>query len=297
MIKKFFCVMFSVILIFTLTACNSKKDNIILENNTPNDIIVDTPNNDNDDKVESDIEQDEETIIQPETPNAPTIPAPPNQDVFEDNIKLVDVLLKSKLNGLNIRSLPSTSSMILGTINKNDAVAFYGEVGDFYQTVYKNKKAYVHKNYVTFFEFEKSNNNKIEDVIENGKSLLGFPYVYGAQRYHFSGNLNKNFVFGQFDCSSLTQYLFYFNGINLKPTSREQSLQGETVTKNNLQRGDLMYFTNSTRKNYSGIEKIGHVAIYIGQNYILHTASDYAVIEEISSTRWSYFISAKRVLF
>ena len=44
-----------------------------------------------------------------------------------------------------------------------------------------------------------------------------------------------------------------------------------------------------------GVERIGHVALYLGDNYILHTASDYAVIEQISSTRWGYYIEARRV--
>lgn len=44
------------------------------------------------------------------------------------------------------------------------------------------------------------------------------------------------------------------------------------------------------------VERIGHVGIYLGKNYILHTASDYAVIEPISSFRWSYYILSKRVV-
>ncbi|MDE7208316.1 MAG: C40 family peptidase [Clostridia bacterium] len=44
------------------------------------------------------------------------------------------------------------------------------------------------------------------------------------------------------------------------------------------------------------MERVGHVALYLGDNYILHTASDHAVIEEISAKRWSYFIVAKRFI-
>ena len=57
-----------------------------------------------------------------------------------------------------------------------------------------------------------------------------------------------------------------------------------------------MFFTNSTRKDKVGVERIGHVALYLGNNYILHTASDYAKIEQISSTRWSYYIQSQRML-
>ena len=56
-----------------------------------------------------------------------------------------------------------------------------------------------------------------------------------------------------------------------------------------------MFFTNATRKDKVGIERIGHVALYLGDNYILHTASDYAKIEQISQARWSYYITSRRV--
>lgn len=68
------------------------------------------------------------------------------------------------------------------------------------------------------------------------------------------------------------------------------------VKKENLARGDLMFFTNQSRKDKVGIERIGHVAIYLSNNYILHTATDHAVIEPISPTRWSYYITTRRVV-
>ena len=61
-------------------------------------------------------------------------------------------------------------------------------------------------------------------------------------------------------------------------------------------RGDLLFFTNADREDESGIERVGHVALYLGDGYILHTSEDYAVIEEISPTRESYFIEARRVI-
>ena len=129
--------------------------------------------------------------------------------------------------------------------------------------------------------------------------MLGTTYVYGATRYHDGkGNKIKGFTLSAFDCSSLMQYMFYMgaDGHLLGVTTRTQVLQGKTVSRSNLQRGDLMFFTNSSRYNKTGVERIGHVALYLGDNLILHTASDYAKIEEISSTRWKYFIQAQRMI-
>ena len=80
----------------------------------------------------------------------------------------------------------------------------------------------------------------------------------------------------------------------LDVNTRTQVKQGTKVKSGDLQRGDLMFFTNASRYYKTGIERVGHVALYLGDNYILHTASDYAKIEQISSTRWSYFLEARR---
>ncbi len=59
---------------------------------------------------------------------------------------------------------------------------------------------------------------------------------------------------------------------------------------------DVLFFTNASRYDLTGTERVGHVAIYLGSNYILHTASDHAVIEPISEKRRSYFIEARRLI-
>ena len=210
-----------------------------------------------------------------------------------------DVLVLSLTNGLTVRSGKATSYAALGTLDKGDMVSFVALEDGWYKTVYIERVAYVSANssYTTIYRMDKAS-EKVESVIAVGKSLLGYPYVWGSQRYHWgNGVLNKNFVAGQFDCSALTQYAYYKGaGVLLDVTTRTQVLQGTRVTRENLRRGDLMFFTNSSRYNLSGVERVGHVAIYLGDNYILHTASDHAVIEQISSKRWSYFIEARRVL-
>ena len=91
------------------------------------------------------------------------------------------------------------------------------------------------------------------------------------------------------------QYIFYQGaGKLLDVTTRTQIKQGKYVAPSDLQRGDCIFFTNESRQHLSGIERVGHVALYLGNNYILHTASDFARIEKISATRWSYYIETRR---
>jgi cell wall-associated NlpC family hydrolase len=203
----------------------------------------------------------------------------------------------STVNGLRIRSKPNSSSSVLGTLDKKDAVIFFDKENGFYKTIYKEQTAYVSASYCTTLEVEYAD-ERIENAIDFGSTLLGYPYVWGSQRYHWgNGKLNTNFINGEFDCSALVQYVYYkSNGVLLDLTSRAQSLNGVEVKRADLKRGDLMFFTNASRENNTGIERIGHVGIYFGNNYILHTASDHAVIEPISNTRWGYYITARRVV-
>jgi len=93
------------------------------------------------------------------------------------------------------------------------------------------------------------------------------------------------------------QYIFKLGaGENLKLTTRTQIYQGKTVRSPDLRRGDLMFFTNESRKYNTGIERVGHVALYLGNNYILHTASDYAKIEQITQARWDNYLQAQRLI-
>ena len=202
-------------------------------------------------------------------------------------------------NGLNVRTGAGSSYTTLGQVEKGVLLHFDGEENGWYRTQFRGRAAYVSASPAyTSIAYLDEGEAEVERVISEGLKVLGVPYVYGATRYHDGkGNLLKGFSTDKFDCSSLMQYIFYRGaGVLLDVTTRTQILQGKTVKRGDLKRGDLMFFTNASRKNNTGIERVGHVALYLGDNYILHTASDYAKIEQISPTRWSYFIEGKRVL-
>ena len=220
-----------------------------------------------------------------------------NQSDFDDQDERKKYYAVSNTNGLRIRSGAGTAFSAIGTLDKNDAVLIIDEENEFYKTIYKEKTAFISKSYCSVMEFDTAS-EKREKAIDFGCTLLGYPYVWGSQRYHWgNGKLNTAFKNGEFDCSAFVQYVFYkSNGTILDVTTRKQVYNGTEVEKENLSRGDLMFFTNQSRQYKTGNERIGHVAIYLGNNYILHTATDHAVIEPISQTRWNYYITARRVI-
>lgn len=268
---------------------------------------INKPNEDEDYEIngqlpEEDINNPSGEITLPEQPEQQPGEEPPKTEtptvpVVKPTVKTAAYVAVNSA-GVNMRSGAGTQYSVVATAEKSTLYTYLGEKDGWYITRYRNRTVYISKKYCVVTEMNKSADEQIEAVIAEGTNVLGTPYVYGAVRLHDGkGNMLKGFSINAFDCSSLMQYMFY-NGANtlLQVNTRTQVYQGKTVTKSQLKRGDLMFFTNASRKNNTGVERIGHVALYLGDNWILHTASDYAKIEQINSTRWGYFIQAQRVL-
>ena len=238
-------------------------------------------------------------------PSADDIPPANDEPTSSDNtqpepnpepVSSASTYIRCTGENVNIRAGAGTNYTIIGQAEKGTAYAVLEKTGSWYKTYYRGKIAYIYAQYASVFSLEKTKDTQVEKVISEGYKLIGVPYVYGAIRLHDgNGNLLAGFTAQKFDCSSLVQYMFYMGaGKLLQVTTRTQFTQGEYVSRENLQRGDCIYFTNEERQYKTGIEKIGHVAVYLGNDYILHTASDYARIEKMSAQRWKFYVEARR---
>ncbi|MDO8721844.1 MAG: NlpC/P60 family protein [Syntrophales bacterium] len=92
-----------------------------------------------------------------------------------------------------------------------------------------------------------------DEIVRTAKSFIGVPYLWGG-----------NDADTGFDCSGLTMTVYQLNGLDLPRTSREQAEVGSPVTRNDLSKGDLVFFR--TR----GEGKVSHVGIYAGDNRFIH---------------------------
>ena len=282
--KKLLCAILALCIALPIYACNTAQ----------------TPNT-NDSAQLTPLPDDtlgDSSEITPPTENTTPTPTPTPEPTPEPEAPDTAAYIRCTGNNVNLRSGAGTGYAIVGNAEKGTMYAVIGQSGNWYKVNYQNKTAYLYNEYAAVFEIEKSENEEIENVLEEGYKLLGVPYVYGAVRLHDGkGNFLKGFSVNKFDCSSLVQYAFYKgSGELLDVTTRTQVKQGKFVKKSDLKRGDCIYFTNETRQYKTGVERIGHVAIYLGDNYILHTASDYARIEKMSTTRWNFYVETRRFI-
>ncbi len=287
---------------FALSACESPSSPPIvdapLESVTPPEIApIPLP-----DSASSDDSSEPPVIETPPVVEVPPVIETPPVVEVPPVVETPPVIPKAEYikctgDSVNIRSGAGTSFSVVGSAEKGGMYALTGKVGNWYKTYYRGKTAYISASYATVFSLEKTE-NPVENVIAEGYKLLGVPYVYGAVRLHDgNGKLLSGFTVQKFDCSSLVQYIFH-KGANalLGVHTRAQVKQGTFVKRSDLQRGDCIFFTNEDRRYNVGIERVGHVALYLGEGYILHTSSDYARIEKISAKRWSFYIEARRFL-
>lgn len=109
----------------------------------------------------------------------------------------------------------------------------------------------------------------VSDVIAFGQKYLGTPYVWGGTTP--SG----------FDCSGFTGYV-YKNvlGKSLPRTSGAQYSASKHISKDAAQVGDLVFFSGNGRS-------ITHVAIYAGNNKLLHAAGKQVKYSDLYDGYWN----------
>lgn len=114
---------------------------------------------------------------------------------------------------------------------------------------------------------EQKKNGVRQRVVDYALSFVGGPYRYG-------GTDPRTGV----DCSGFTRFvLSNAAGVQIARTSVQQAAQGVAITADQMQPGDLLFYSQGGR--------INHVAMYIGSGKVVH-ASTYNV--GITVSNWNY---------
>ncbi|MCY0865509.1 MAG: peptidoglycan-binding protein [Sulfobacillus sp.] len=115
-------------------------------------------------------------------------------------------------------------------------------------------------------------------VSANGTAAVGLAMKYLGYSYRFGGNSPAT----GFDCSGFTQWVYGQVGISLPRTSYAQWNVGTHVSYDQLQPGDLVFFSTD------GIFA-NHVGIYLGNGEFISAAtpSQGVIIQSLSAPYWS----------
>lgn len=120
-----------------------------------------------------------------------------------------------------------------------------------------------------------------------GQAIVDFAMQYVGSPYVWAGNTPAGF-----DCSGFTQFVVQnVTGLDIGHGTEGQLAYGTPVAYDDLQPGDLVYFTGT------GGPGISHVAIYIGDGQIVHAENETTGVK--ISDLWggydAYYYSAIRI--
>jgi murein DD-endopeptidase len=110
-------------------------------------------------------------------------------------------------------------------------------------------------------------------------AMVGKPYRYG-------GNTPAGF-----DCSGLVQYSYARVGIALPHGTASLHRLSQPVSRNRLQRGDLLFFTQEGKRS-------SHVGLYLGDNRFVHAPSNgkQVYVTRIDDPYWRRHLTEARRL-
>lgn len=174
---------------------------------------------------------------------------------------------------LNVRQEPGTDSAILTQIISGSLYAVSEETNAKWLKIVISSdiEGYVAREFVSYdyalqdaveytpepVEEVPSINPVRLEIINNAMQYLGGTYVWGGTTLGVG-----------VDCSGFMLRLFEQYGYNLPRTSYWQVDTGTPVSFEEMQPGDLIFYWNNS------LGRVGHVALYMGNNLIIHAASE-----------------------
>jgi cell wall-associated NlpC family hydrolase len=233
------------------------------------------------------------TISQPPTTTPPSTPTPPpvdnSQPVVEGKVAIVST------DALNVRSGAGANFEKITSVRYGDKLPILAHSNGWYKISIGTTTGWISGDYVKVVNKNDSSNPLVKetaliesphsgfDIVRKTEEYLGVPYVWGG------------FTPLGFDCSGLVQYVYRQLGIELERTTYYQVHQGVTVGRDDLQPGDLIFFTTDDSRPGS----VSHVGIYKGNDLFIQApkVGDVVRVSNLNSAYYtSRYYTAKRII-
>lgn len=126
----------------------------------------------------------------------------------------------------------------------------------------------------------------IDDLLKEAKSHLGKRYKFGSKGPN------------TFDCSGFAGYVYRQFGYTMGADSRAQYLQGKSVDRKDLRKGDLVFFTSrSSGRNVGHVGIVWEVNKETGDFKFIHASTrDGVKISGFEGYYVNRYIGAKRIV-
>lgn len=193
--------------------------------------------------------------------------------------------VNADVSSLNIRAGAGTNYGVVSSASAGSVLELTGVQDGWYKIQYGGTYGFVSSDYVSITAETSSASATASslggEIASFAQNYLGCSYVYG-------GNGPNGF-----DCSGFTKYIYSQFGYSLNRTATDQLSNGTSVTKDQLQPGDLVFFRHRTSK------PVSHVGIYIGNGQFVHASTNtYTVkIDDLTSGHYAnVYVYGRRVV-
>lgn len=193
-----------------------------------------------------------------------------------------------------LRESADEDSALITVLKKGTIVTVVDKEEDFYKVIISssstssslnkdNEVAYIDSDYLTEgtkITEKKSVSSKKSSSLSKGKQVVNYAKKFVGNPYRYGGtSLTKGA-----DCSGFVMSVYKHFGYKLPRTSYSQRKAGKKVSSlSNAQPGDIICYS-------------GHVAIYMGNNKIVHASTRKTGIKISNNARYRRIVAIRRVV-